>query len=529
MKAILIQTPCWVIDSPPYNLALLKAVCAREGHEIICLDYNIKFYKYVLKKREDIYSKPTNWYNHEYVKQIIKKHSALIDIWVDDIIKRSIKVIGFSTTGLSVEFSKEIARRIKEKDNRRIIIFGGPHCFRAEFGEVLLERESCVDAVCFLEGERVLPKFLGLIEKKGQIESIPGIAFRNEKNEIIDCFNEEIREDLNSLPFADYSDFKMQEYASAELPISTSRGCIYKCLFCSETGVWKNYRCRSAQNIFSEMMYQTRRYPFIKSFFFNDSLINGNIDMLNRLCDLLIEHNNFGTLAGIMNKIFKRLGISVRKGKNIYWGGQATIREEMTKKFMLKLRKADFSHVRYGLESGSERILKKMGKRFTPELAERVIRDTKDANIDTYVNIVIGFPTETEEDVKMTAYFLKRNKKFITEVNCHPLSIVPGSYLYEHRDDFEIQCDDVFNWYSGDKENTLEKRLETLKFYKEYIGDKGESFFTVGDYYLAIANNYFSDNDYNNALKYYVKAKEENKDTLKDELIREKIEKARSK
>jgi len=505
MKVALVQSPCWTVNTPPYNLALLKAACEQNGNNAVCLDLNIKFYQYLLEKREqNIYDNPTNWFNDFYVREIILNHSDFIDRCVNEILALNPGVIGFTLTGLNRAFSEEIMQRIKNKDKDKVIIIGGPNCFRSEDGGKLLNTNRFVDALCYLEGEEVLPRFLDMVEKSNKITHLNGIAFREGKSEVVSCRYADLIKDLNSLPFADYSDFCLQEYAFEELPISTSRGCINRCVFCCESMVWELHRFRTAENVFAEIKYQKSRYPHIKSFFFNDSLINGNIKMLDNLCDLLIK-----------NKV------------NVYWGGQAAIREEMTKEFIMKMKRAGLSHVSYGLESASQRILKLMGKRFTTETAERVIRDTKSAGIRTDVNIIIGFPTERAEDIIATANFLARNRDYIDEIFFHPLVISSGSYLYEHREDFGIRFHTEHNpnsWYSLKEENTLEKRLEMLEFYKRNSSGRGESFFTLTDYYLFVADDYSNKGQYKDALAYYLKSKNLNNNRFKDEFIKQKIE-----
>lgn len=510
MRLVLIQSPCWSVYTPPYNIALLKAVCEKERHGVACLDFNIKFYHYLAKRGErHVYDKPTNWYNEEYVKEIIRNYSEFIDECVDEVFKFPSRAVGFTVTGLSRFFSEEIAKRIKLRDKEKIIIFGGPHCFENELGEQLLFNCPYVDVLCRLEGEKALPSFLNIIEKAGAPQEFTGIIFRKKDGEIASCSEETAVKDLDSLPFADFSDFNLHEYIEKKLPISTSRGCINKCLFCGESGIWKGYRFRSSENIYEEIKYQLTRYPFIESVFFNDSLLNGSIEALNGLCDLLIK-----------NKV------------NISWGGQAVIREEMSPRLILKMKKAGFSHVSYGLESASPRVLKMIGKRFVPELAERVIRDTKKAGVRVDVNIVVGFPTETADDIAMTADFLKRNRKFIDEIFFHPLVVSRGSSFYEQRDKWGIKFENQFNpitWYSAREGNNLSKRLKTLEFYKSHIGDKGESFFTLGEYNLFIAEDYFSAGDYKNAYSHYAKAEELNGDIFKDKFIKERMVLSKSK
>ena len=503
MKTALIQAPCWVTYSPPYNLALLKSVCREQGHDITCLDFNIRFYKYLTGRQEHrIYDHPTNWYNESYVRELINGYPEFIEKCVDEIIDGAYQVIGFTATGLSSTFSKVIAERIKERDAKRIIVFGGPYCFKVEFGETLLSTSPYIDAVCYHEGEKVLPQLLETVKRSGVIALIPGIAFRGTGNEIIDCSDMDLMEDLSSLPFADYSDFKLSDYESTELPISTSRGCINRCMFCSESSVWKKYRFRNAESIFEEIKYQKLRYPLIKSFFFNDSLINGNINMLDELCDLLIKNKT-----------------------NISWGGQAVIREEMTRDFIQKAKKSGLSHVSYGLESASPRILKMIGKRFTPVLAERVVRDTKKAGIRTDVNIIAGFPEENENDIVQTINFLKANKEFIDEIFFHPLVVSRGCSYYDNRSKWGIEFQDQFNpnsWYSTREENTLEKRLERLRFYQEGINRIGESFFSRSEYYLFIADSYFDEGNDGQALVYYGRAKECSEGAVRNNLIEKK-------
>ncbi|MBN3037895.1 MAG: radical SAM protein [Candidatus Omnitrophica bacterium] len=509
MEALLIQPPCWVVRTPPYNLALLKAVCTSAGHDVSCIDYNIKFFGYLSKNGEQyIYDNPTDWYNEAYVAELISKYSKFIDQCVHEIILSQIKVIGFSITGLSRFFAQEMARRIKLRDKERIIIFGGPHCFKDELGEKILYNCPHVDVICYLEGESALPNLLNILEKNQRLEPLPGMATRNQDGKIISSADVQMCTDLNSLPFADFSDFDLFDYTAEELPIATSRGCINRCLFCSESRVWGRYRFRNAESVFAEIKQQLSYYPFIKSFFFNDSLLNGSLVTLGKLSDLLTE-----------NKI------------KIQWGGQAAIRQGMSKELIEKMRKAGFSHVSYGLESASPRILRMIGKNFTVALAERVIRDTKKADIRTDVNVIVGFPTETREDILETVNFLRRNRNFIDQIFLHPLVLSHGSGFFEQKERWGIEYENFHNpntWYSTKEDNSLSTRLERLKFYEAFIENKGKTFFTLDNYDLFIADDYFNRGEFKKAYSHYAKAQETNKDLLKNNFIKKRMELAKA-
>jgi radical SAM superfamily enzyme YgiQ (UPF0313 family) len=392
---------------------------------------------------------------------------------------------------------------VKRVDVKKTIVFGGPHCFRNERGENLITLPF-IDAVCYLEGESVLPQFLTVVENGQGGELFSGMDYKIKDGKVISGRAEECNKDLDRLAFADFSDFNLLNYTAPELPLSTSRGCVNRCLFCSESRIWKQYRTRSAASIFEEMRYQGSRYPLITSFFFNDSLLNADVRVLNALCDLLIKH---------------KLRFS--------WGGQAAIHEGMNSKLLLKMKKAGFCHVSYGLESASARILKVIGKKFSPALAQRVIRDTKKAGIRTDVNIIVGVPGESDEDIDATAQFLRQNKKFIDQIFFHPLVISKGSGFFQARERLGIQFENEHNpntWYSTQEENSLEMRMQKIEYLKNHIAEKGKNFFTDDTYNLFIAEGHFSKGEYEKACRYYLKAQQANKDTLKDATIKAKME-----
>ncbi|MDD5019261.1 MAG: radical SAM protein [Candidatus Omnitrophica bacterium] len=503
MKTLLVQAPCWGVLSPPYNIALLKAVGRAKGFDVRCLDANIRFYRYLCRRGEEaLYEKPTDWYDESYARAVIAKHHSFVEQCVEEIAGYGADVIGFTLTGLNSVFAMVLAEEVKRRTPQSLIVCGGPHCFKNECGAGLLDRYPFVNAVCLWEGEEVFIGMMDSAARTRRIVPLPGAAVRTEGS-IVSLPGAPAPAALDSLPFADYSDFDLASYTEKLLPLSTSRGCLNACLFCAESRLWGVYRSRSADHVFAEMTHQISRHPSVRSFFFNDSLFNGDIPMLEALCDLLARRN---------------LGVT--------WGGQGLIRKEMTAPFIARLKKAGWSHVSYGLEHASRRMLRKMGKGFDPLLAERVLRDTKAAGIRTNVNIVIGFPGETRKDVLETAAFLRRNKRSIDGVHYHPLALVKGSLLYEHREQFGIACSEDQNparWVSMRDNNTLATRLETMDFYVRACGDNGEAFFGLADYDVFLAEEEARCGRYEEALAYYVRAGQRAGDSVKGALVRDRI------
>lgn len=507
MKIALIQCPSWSEIAPPYSPALLFACLRQGGHDVYCFDFNVKLYNYLsLPEREEAWGTgggSNSWFNKSYVISLMEKHKVYVDYLVSQILNTNARIIGFTVYDTSRIFSEEIARRIKERDKDKIIIFGGPSCFRNSLYYTDFLKMYYVDAVCLQEGESALSDLVGKIEEEGKIVFCSGFAYKDDNGRIINCGEKGLLNNLDALPFADFSGFDLREYQRKTLPLSTSRGCICRCDFCNEAPVWGRYRNRSAQNIYKEIIFQLERHPGIENFFFNDSLINGNINMLNELADLIIKNR-----------------LRVR------WGGQGRIRKEMTPEFLKRLRQAGLSHVSYGLESGSQNILSQMQKNLSLEIAEEVIRNTYKLDIYTTVNIIVGYPTETEKDVLETSDFLRRNAAFMNDIYFHPLVLMPDSPLYYHKDKFGIELRDANEinlWYTRDGKNNYQTRLERIEFYKSILNDKYASNISMFDYYLTIGEQFYKREEFESALKFYLKAKNESRDIHKINLIDNKI------
>jgi radical SAM superfamily enzyme YgiQ (UPF0313 family) len=94
------------------------------------------------------------------------------------------------------------------------------------------------------------------------------------------------RLDLDVYAYPDYSDYVLSNYLMSGASIETSRGCVAKCSFCTETHFWK-FRSTTPERVVEEIEHQVQEYG-IKHFWFVDSLANGDIKNFVKLLDLLI-------------------------------------------------------------------------------------------------------------------------------------------------------------------------------------------------------------------------------------------------
>jgi len=450
MNIALVQCPAWNTGNPPYALALLSAVLRQAGHRVDCHDLNIELYRRSCQnpggdrsaiRRESWENRriETDWIDRGKVARFLAREAPTIDRAVDSILSRPGGIVGLSLHVTSRLFSLELARRIKEKDPKRVVLLGGPDCFPNYDRENILKTYPFVDAVCHGAAEDSLPEFVARCEKSGRPAGQAGYGVRTARGKILDGGDMPAFADLDRFPFADYGSFPLEQYTERWLPLMASRGCIRRCRFCTENVHWGRYRSRSARRVADEIRYQTGRFPArFRYVWFTDPLFNGNMAVLDELCDLLIAEN-----------------------PGVRWSAMVAIREEMTVELLRKMKRAGCDMLHIGLESGSDKVLGLMNKGYSTALAREVIRRIHRAGIRFNTNVIVGFPGETEADFLDTVRLVRRLKRHGIRPAPATLGIHPGSYLFAHMDElgvfFPAQGGD---WRSRDGTNTPQVRKE---------------------------------------------------------------------
>lgn len=446
---LLIQSPPWDVQMPPLGIAYLSSYAKSKGFKPLVLDANIYLYNkanFEGKKwwHQNFYDQ---WIQEELFIAIKDFYRLEFDRLIDIILSVETEFIGFSVNFASRLFTIELAKRIKERDKSKIIILGGFGCI-TEHMRSLFPKEV-FDIFVIKEGEEVLCEILDFHKKQKAFDQIPGIII-NKNGVLSDYVCRQPIKDLDAVPFPTFEEFYLSLYHNNSLPLLMSRGCIGKCTFCNDHEMSAPFRFRSAQHVVNEIKSHIQNYR-ISDFSFKDLLCNGNPKELDLFCDMIIE-----------------------SGLIISWESQAIPKKDLTLDLLLKMKKSGCRTLIYGVESYSDKVLNRMGKFFTKEDVAKVLADTRRAGIRSLVNIIVGFPGETEQDFIDTCNFLKTQRRNIYSIGAVSSCLINNDTALErYPERFGLNLPHDANLRSGgwtdNSGNTMQLRTKRLKIISTLI------------------------------------------------------------
>jgi len=231
----------------PMGIAYIAAVLREAGHEVNILDAAVEGYS-----------------NLEDINMWLTRFGLPIDEIGERIADFKPDVIGLSCLfSNQLPSVKDISRLAKELVPGVTIIAGGTH--PSFFPERTLSEEEAIDFIGLGEGEYVMRALCHTIAEGGDTSEVPGVAFRTDEGCQVNA-RMPLVENLDDIPFPARDLLPMEKYFEVNIPMQTmykrspnisfitSRGCPFKCTFCSSTRHWgNNYRARSADNCIAEM------------------------------------------------------------------------------------------------------------------------------------------------------------------------------------------------------------------------------------------------------------------------------------
>lgn len=335
---------------------------------------------------------------------------------LDDVIENfKPNIVGYGGIATSYGITKQLSLYMKERYPEIIQIAGGA---LASTFELLLTKAK-VDVVFHGEAEVGLPIFLERLVKGESIRDIPGTSCLLNGQVTRNPPTKQI-EDLDEIPFPAYHLVDVTQYLHPVqdwidvyklslkedprfedllknirnkthfIPIITSRGCTYRCLFCYRHV--RGFRQHSVKYVIEHIKYLQKTYG-VNGFQFSDELFNENPAWVMEFCDA-IEQNNLD--------IF-------------YIVGGARV-DKVDEKMLCRLKETGCVEIDYGQESGSDIILREYRKGVTSQKNKEATTLTNQVGIFSPVQLVIGSPSETDETINETIQFLK-------DVNAHDFAL----------------------------------------------------------------------------------------------------------
>lgn len=225
-------------------------------------------------------------------------------------------------------------------------------------------------------------------------------------------------EDGSEIAFApDFGFARLGEYLSPRpvLPISSSRGCYWRrCLFCPESAAPTHpYRCAKADSFALQLASLARRYE-VRHFHVTDNAVPLNI--------------------------LRQLAAQASMLEGLSWHGFVRFEEALLDEELVdRLARAGCSMLQLGLESGSQRVLDRLGKGTRLEVASSILRNLERAGIEAYVYVMLGTPGETEEDAEATLRFLEEHAGGIGFLNLAIMNLPRDARLLEKPGEYGIR------------------------------------------------------------------------------------------
>ena len=188
--------------------------------------------------------------------------------------------------------------------------------------------------------------------------------------------------------------------------MNTSRGCPSQCTFCSVGSIWgKNYTYFSAERIVSDIEYLVEHHG-AKGIYFREDNFTLNKSRLSQYCNLLLE-----------------------KGIKIPWACETRV-SSLDRESLELMYRAGVCGFYFGVESGSQRMLDFFNKGITVEQTRKAFALCHEYGIKTAASVIVGAPSETDEDLQQTLTLLDDIKPTTKWFNV--FVGIPDSPLYQY-------------------------------------------------------------------------------------------------
>ena len=390
--------------------------------------------------------------------------------WKSDLLrelkKKPICVGTTSMTGGMLRYAVEISRFVKENSGVPLV-WGGVHASLLPEQTI---RHRDIDYVVHGEGEQTFYELVTALDKGRSVKKIRGLWYKEKGKPRFT--GERPFLDMNKLPEVPYDLVNVHDYIQTTegrktIILQTSRGCPFRCAFCYNLVFNKSrWRALTVKKSLERIRKVVEEFG-VEHIKFHDDDFFVDMERTRKILEGMVKYN-------------------------ITWeseGGRINYLERMDDAYLKLMDRSGCKRLYIGVESASDRILKMIHKAITVSQVRRVSKKVVKYNFEPYYNFMVGFPTETQDDIRKTIdlafYLLQENPR--ARVTAFAIyTPYPGTELYTTavRKGLRIPrtlegwCSYDFDkvnlpWASGKKR----KMLKYLYFTSRFIDKKSRTYF----------------------------------------------------
>jgi anaerobic magnesium-protoporphyrin IX monomethyl ester cyclase len=376
LKVALINPPQFTrYPQPPLGLAMIAAVLEKAGYQVTVIDANVSGVSLAS----------------------IPSRVAGVDI------------VGITAMTPTIGTAMDIALHLQQLKPAPRVVLGGAH--PSLLPEETLAASPGTDVIVRGEGEDTFLELLKAIEDGLPLREIAGLSYREDSKNIhtpdrTSCI------EMDRLPYPAYELLPWSKYrphpphgmAKPFAAMVTSRGCPYRCAYCSKPVFGSRYRAQSPARVVDEMAYLRDRFGVKEIAFYDDSFT------IDKERVLAIAEKLTGS------------------GIKVAWTCETRV-NLVDNDLLRNMKRAGCYAVAYGIESASPEIIKALQKDITLEQVEKAVRESHEAGLQVIGYFMFGSPGETPDTIQQTIDFALKLKVDFAQFSV--TTPFPGTELYE--------------------------------------------------------------------------------------------------
>src|SRR5438876_5944840 len=313
--------------------------------------------------------------------------------------------VGFTALGCNFMAVVKIARQIKRRKPKTLILLGGPHSTVLE--SEIMQKFTDFDVLVRGEAEQIIVPLLDALDLGKDLSAMPGISYRDGSHVYRSPTDAGVM-DVDQLSMAAFHFYPIPELRMRSMRVEAGRGCPFHCTFCSTaTFFGRKYRVKAAAKLVSELKSLKSDY---------------------NITDFSLQHDLFTVNRRKVLEFCEEV-----RPCSFSWTCSARI-DCVDSELLREMAQSGCRGIYFGVETGSSNLQELVKKRLDISLLAPTLTNAKEVGINVTTSFITGFPSETFSDLEATLDCLDRCHRISPTTTClqlHLLTPEPGTALYE--------------------------------------------------------------------------------------------------